>query len=300
MPVVEARAITPLSSMWTVARLIAEIRTLTNELDNARIQDTTIRNHLNSALTNIADLLNSAEKPDYGVVWRANLEAAAHPTGLAWIDLSTPVSVVATNAWERGFNQNSFVASSNMIPSSHLWGLSYVTAKAAASGQNDPTKVWKGNCQSVSISEVATLDTGLNDQYRQSICYHHHGHDVLFHFGSQITSAPNMAPDNTNTYYERPKDFNIWGYRQPLLDNLEPESSATSSWKKYVDLPDKHMRLLLLFGQKMVLEQLKKEVDSGIEQQISTIIQQIQGTVQTDVQKQISDRINQKQGFSTR
>lgn len=300
MAVVQVTPIVPLSSSWTHERIVNEVRSLTNELDNERINNSSIRNHINAGIAFIADLLNTAQKPDYGIIWRANLESTVSPSGLDWIDLTTPLTVATSNNWERGFNQNDFVSANQMIPSSHLWGLSYVTAKAAASGQNNPANVFKGNCQLLSISEITTLNTGLNDQYRASICYVRHGSSILFHIGSQITAAANTAPDNTATYYERPKDFVIYGYRQPLLDNMLPESTSNSSFKKYVDVPDRHVRLLLLLAQKNVQEQLKKEVDAGLEQSIGVIIQQIQGAVQQDITQQVSERTKQKQGFSTR
>ena len=301
MPVIQADPIVPLSGAWTHQSLVNEVRMLTSELDNERIQNISLRRHINQAISYLTDLLNTAQKPDYGITWLATLDNTNHPSGLPWINLSTPVTVTATNAWERTYMQHAFLGTATqMIPSNHIWGINNFTAKPALTGQNNNANVWKGNCQLLSIAEIATLDTFYNDQYRQSICYRRHGRDIVMHIGSQITATANTAPNFTTTFYERPLNFVIWGHRHALLDNCLPETAATSSWLQYVDIPDRHIRLLMLLVQKMALESIQKGVDSATEQTISSLIAQIQQGVQVDLQNDIAERTKQKQGFSTR
>lgn len=302
MPVILANPIVPLSSVWTHERLVNHVRTVTNELDNERIQNTHLRNHVNAAIASVCDILNTAKKPDYGVMWRATLEGIEHASGLEWIDLSTPVTVTVANAWEVGFNQNSKLSAGEIIPSAFLDRITNVTCKPSQSvgEQNNVADVLKTNCQLLSISEIATLSNGFNDQYRQSICYCPYGKDILFHIGSQITVAANVAPDGTSTFFERPFHYVIWASRRPILDNLIPENTAGSSWTAYVDIPDQYMRLVILLAQKMTIESLNKQVDNGTEQAIAAQIAQIQGLVQADVATEKAEREKQKQGFSTR
>lgn len=299
MPIITIPPITPLSSTWTVKKVVSQIRIMINELDNERIQNTNIRNHMNIAIAQIADLLNTAQKPDYGVSWVGQIEATVHDSGLDWIDLSTPVAMTASNAWENIFPQNSHTASGEIIPVSHLWQINYITSTIGQQAVN--ADVLRGNCTLLSLSEITQLVGGLNDQYRQSICYKPHGNMILMYFGEQITSASSASPDFDTTFYERPDKFVIWAYRQPILDNLIPESEpTTSSWDKYVDVPDRHMRLLMMIVQKACLEQLSKQVDAGLEQNIAMQIQQIQGTIAADIQMQQAERTKAKQGFTTR
>lgn len=300
MPIIQADPIVPLSGTWTHQAIVNEVRVLTSELDNERIQNVSLRHHTNQAISYLTDLLNTAQKPDYGIAWLSTLESTTHASGLNWINLSTPVAVVPANNWERSFMQHNFLANSTqMIPSNYLWGINNLTAKPATSGQNNPANVWKGNCQLLSISEIATLNTFYNDQYRQSICYRRHGRDIVLHIGSQITTGATV-PDFTYTYYERPLNFVIWGYRHALLDNCLPETATNSSWTQYVDVPDKHVRLLILLVQKMALESVKKGVDSGTEQIIANMISQIQQGTVAEIQNDVAERTKQKQGFSTR
>jgi len=302
MPVILAQPIVPLSSTWTNEKLVNEIRSSTSELDNEKIQNTMIRNHLNQAIAFLVDMLNTAQRPDYGITWRCTLESTEHPTGLDWINLATPVAVTAANAWEALYADNANLSAGQMLPYAHLWGVKALTAKPSLTGgeQNSVANTWKNNCQLLTATQLGSLANGYNDQYRQSICYNVHGKDVLLYIGSQITSAANVAPAAPTTYFERPKHFIIWGYRQPLLDNLLPEPATGSSWKKYVDIPDKHIRLVTLLTQKMTLESIQKAVDNGTEQIISQQIQQIRGAVNETIQADIAEQVKQKQGFSAR
>ena len=85
-----------------------------------------------------------------------------------------------------------------------------------------------------------------------------------------------------------------------LLDNLLPEAATGSAWTEFVDVPDKHIRLLILLTQKMALESIAKQIDGGTEQTIAQLIAQSQGNVQADIQNEVAERTKQKQGFSTR
>ena len=74
MPVILVPPITPLSQHWTHERVISEIRTTFNELDNERIWDLTLRHHVNRALSQLVELLNISNDPFYGEVWDCVLD----------------------------------------------------------------------------------------------------------------------------------------------------------------------------------------------------------------------------------
>ena len=302
MPVVVADPVVPLSSTWTVEKVVNEVRTLISEQDNQKIHNSHIRNHLNIAISDTAMRMNTAKHPDYGIVWKAELEGSGnlHPSGLDWIDLRTPVAVTVAQAYERAFEQNPNVTSGSIIPHNHIWEISRITAKKAASGQGSANNVIEGNVPIKPIEVVANLANDLNNQYRQSILAAPHGSGIILHIGSEITTAYGTAISPPDTQYCRPRYFILWGYRQPLLDNLLAETLTGSSWTMPVDVPNKFIRLIVLLGQKMCLEQLSKQVDSNTSNEIIALQNQV---AQQYIQEQQLERqriTEQKYGFDTR
>jgi len=67
MPINNMSLVTPLSMQWTYEQVVSEAMVLTNTMENVDIQLDNVRNHLNARLSYIANLLNSAERPWYGV-----------------------------------------------------------------------------------------------------------------------------------------------------------------------------------------------------------------------------------------
>lgn len=279
MPVITVNPIVPMSSVWTVRRVVNQIRMITGEPDSEKIQNSHIRNYINTAVAYLAEVLNEAEKPDYGVTWLCTQETTKHISGLDWIDLTHPLVVSANAAYERNFSQNKHTAAGEIIPFTFLDSIDYLSCKASTVvGEQDTiANVLQRNCRKFNLEEITTLSNGFNNQYRQDIGYCPYGRDILLFFGSEITAEAAVAPDNVSTFYERPYHFVLWGKRRPLMDNLLEESDSTSSFDEYVDVADEHIRLLIMLVQKSALEHVAKQIDNSTAQAIAQEIAQIRG-----------------------
>lgn len=268
-----------LSVVWTHERLVSEIRVATNELDNERIQDSNIRNHINVCISNIAELLNLAKNPLYGISWEATpdyngvgLPPAGRPP-IPYIDLSIPVALeVNGQPWTTTL-PNTAVFS----PYSLLWEINRV-------GFVNQGSIILNNCQKLSQEEIMHLSTRTNLQATQHISWNQHGNMLYLWIGQEVTP---------------PSQFWIFGYRNPILDDLKDYATSVT-WRKPVDLSDRYVRLLLLMAQKMVLEQVNKQIDPALEQNIQSMTSQITSQIVQETQFAEMQRTKQEYGLKTR
>lgn len=263
MAITSIPTITPLSSIWTYRFFISEVRVLTNELDNERVQDSNIVNHLNVCVGNIAELLNLAAEPWYGVLWPATSSPADTSCPVPYIDLATAVG--------------------NQVPNQMLWKVRRLTVSNA-----DPVLV--DNCKYSSLEEILTfakrrgaVDVS-NEQYSDTVCWHHSGSLVYLYVPTAISTAYNSLKYHVNAY------------RQPIL--IDPTNSA--QWANKIDLPDRFVRLCLLMVQKMVLEQAEKKIAPEMDAQIQNMTNQITQNIVSEAQYAQQQRTKQEYGLGNR
>lgn len=243
MPVVAVPALIPLSQHWTHQRVCSEVRTGLNELDNERVWDLTLRHHVNLALSSVVELLNKSNAPLYGEVWDCRLDfAPAVRTGL-------PNEITLAAYIGR------------------LWKVKSLYVQ------------WYGNCVEVPLEKLTGLTTDLNTQWEKSIAWCHQGTRLLVHVGRKLVpptpefdagglALPDEYPITTTTA------FRLYVHRNPALDDY---SEGAEGWTRFIDCPDRHVRLVTVLAQKMVLEQLGKDIPVTIEQTIGQLTQLIEG-----------------------
>jgi hypothetical protein len=272
-----------LSVIWTHERLVSEVRTATNELDNERVQDSNIRNHINVCLSNIAELLNLAKNPIYGISWQATPDYTGvgfPPAGkppIPFIDLTIPCSLEVNNQpWT-----TTLPTTSQFTPYSLLWEINRL-----GYGYQDPlgNSYSMHNCQKLSQEEIMHLNTGSNMQATQHISWNHHGGSIYLWIGQEVIA---------------PNEFWIFGYRNPIMDDLKDYATSVT-WRKPIDLSDRYIRLLLLMSQKMVLEQVNKQIDPAMEQNIQSMTAQITSQIVQETQFAEAQRVKQEYGLKTR
>lgn len=303
MPVSAIPAIVPLSSYWTPQLVISEVAVLVNELDNERIQNANLRTHCNLAIGHIAELLNMAQEPWYEVVWKIAKESTDHFNGCQWVNLQTPVTPTAASGTDGDRTPQvpatpSTLTAGNIIPSNLLRKVNRISA-AKTSGQSATNGVWVGNLRKLSMNELVEQQTKqFNSQYRQSMCWAQSGNGIFILEGAKIDpsgNAPGAAYD-----YTRPGQLVLYGQRKPLLDNMAGEDVAGSGFRQLIDLPDQHMRLLVLMVQKNALEQLKKDVPADLDGQVTELTKQITQNLVGEVQYEQAERMKASQGFTNR
>lgn len=248
MPVIAVPPIVPLSQAWTHQRVASEIRTTFNELDNERVWDLTLRHHINRALSQLVELLGISNDPFYGEVWDCNLDTdPAVREGL-------PYTITLGAYIDR------------------LWKIRELYLQ------------WYGNCAHVSIQKIAGLTTDLNTEWDKSVAWVQQGNQLLLHVGKLLVppspdfdggiASPREYPITSGSL------FKLFVYRNPELDDY---TSGAGGFTKFVDLPNRHMNLLVMLSGKMLLEQMNKNVPIEVEQ---TIQQLSQGVNNAPVQEQ--------------
>lgn len=304
MPVSAIPAIVPLSSYWTPQLVISEVAVLVNELDNERIQNANLRSHCNLAITHIAELLNMAQEPWYEVIWQIALETTnggIHFNGCPWVNLQTPVTP-ATASGTGGDrapqvpNTPNTLTPGNLIPSNLLRRVNRISA-AATSGQLAST--WVGNLRKLSMNELTEqMNKQFNSQYRQSMCWAQSGNGIFILRGGNIDSSTTTLGSGKD--YISPGQFVLYGQRKPMLDNMAGENVTGTGFTQLIDLPDQHIRLLVLMVQKMALEQLSKAVPPDLDGQVTELTKQITQNLVGETQFAQAERVKASQGFTNR
>jgi hypothetical protein len=253
MAVILVPPIVPLSQHWTHERVVSEVRTTFNELDNERVWDLTLRHHVNRALSQLVELLNISNDPFYGEVWDCNLDTdPATRTGLPYtISLAQYIG--------------------------RLWKIRELYLQ------------WYGNCAHVTVQKIAGLTTDLNTQWFKSVAWVQQGNQLLVHVGKLLVPPSQEFDSGIASPQEYPVTatslFKLYVYRNPQLDDYS--NSPTTGFQKFVDLPDRHVNLLVMLAGKMLLEQLGKQVPVEVE----ATIQQLSGG--------INNAVPQEQQFNT-
>jgi len=297
MPVSAIPAIVPLSSYWTPQLVISEVAVLVNELDNERIQNANLRSHCNLAITHIAELLNMAQEPWYEVIWQIALEGSNHFNGCPWVNLETAVAYTAAsaNTGQKVPQQTPNVTAGSVIPANLLRKVNRISA-AKSSGQSATTNVWTGNLRKLSMNELTEqMNKQFNTQYRQSLCWSQSGNGIFILQGNKITTAGTSPAD-----YTAPGQLILYGQRKPMLDNLLGENVTGTGFTDLIDLPDQHIRLLVLMVQKMALEQLSKAVPPDLDGQVTELTKQITQNLVGEAQFAQAERVKASQGFTNR
>jgi len=258
----------PLSKFWTYYRISSEAQVLTQQKNNEKVQEMNIRYHINAAISHIADLLSLAAEPWYGITILGTLDTA-HPTGLDRIDLST------------------FQDLDRFIH--HIERVNIVNG----------TRI--GNLSKWDLSMMTQQRSGWNLQHDQTATWTHLGSDILMFFGKDVDSPANALEHSS--YDVSSADFAIVGYRQPILDDMLPESTSLTykhtkdtdipQINEYIDLPDRYAKLLIDMVQASILQQVNVDIPKQIEQSINQATQQL--TSMIDAKRQFE--VNAKQGY---
>jgi hypothetical protein len=248
MAVISVPPIVPLSTYWSHKRIASEIRMTLNELDNERLWDLTLRHHINRALAQIVELLSISNDPFYGEVWDCVLDAdPTIRTGLPYtITLGTYIG--------------------------RLWRIRELYLQ------------WYGNCAEVSIQKMAGLTTDLNTQWFKSVAYVQQGNQLLVHVGKQLVSPSPDFDSGVALPAEYPVTssslFKLYVYRNPEQDDYS--TNPSTGFDKLIDLPDRHINVLVNLCNKMVLEQLGKQVPVDVEAAIQQLLQGVNNAPTAD------------------
>lgn len=277
--------IVPLSNGWTHQAIISEAMVLTNTLDNEAIQLHSVRVHLNMAISYLAELLRMNTTPFYGVYMEATLETAAHPSGLEWINMGTPLGTLVPNQ---------IVSEIKRINS-------HAIAPYAAPVLN-AVPAYDGNWTSWDLSNLTQQNNTHNIQHRFSVAWHHHGSEILIFVGNLINTPQRdsfLTSQNITPGFSL-KDTDakivIWSNRQPRLDDLLPTSNTASIYYQNVDVPDKYVKLLIQLVQKSLLEQQNAQVPAQLEADINQAVVAAQSSIQAELALEAADREKRKYG----
>lgn len=278
MPIVSNSPLVPLSLNWTHRQLVSEAMLLTNTVDHDVVHTDHVRSHLNVAISHIADLLNSSNHPWYGMALLAFFENSLHPQGLLeYVNLATaPIGIHKILRID--------------FQAQNPYGFTPI--------------LWTGNCPEKDLTFINQLNTYHNNGYRHTILWAHHGSQILFFVGANISTVNRAAlrasimsanPGYINDDFKidtEASNLCIWINRQPLLDNMQPMTMPNSGWLQNVDLPDRYIKLALQMTQKMILEQLNQQAPAQLEANIVQAVQQITGQLNNDLafEKQTRER----------
>lgn len=265
--------ITPLSQNWTHQQLVSQAMILTGTLDNEdNIFITNVRNHVNMHIGHLVDMLNQQASPYYGVYATATEETTFHPSGINFI---TRVDGLYTgNTRTTPLNWHS---------------IKRVNLAVNATGLGLATPVSNfGNLTNWDIARITQQSNNLNSQHSQTIAWCHHGNEILLYSGSQVQTRVATQTIVSPVYSTANYDFVIWGYRQPVLDNLIAVGGANTSWTANVDLPDKYIKLLVDMTCKSIIQQrnghVPNELDASINSGLSMLSQNLQQAVALEQQ----------------
>lgn len=279
---------TPLSNYWTHRQIVSEAMVLTNTIDNENIQLSNVRNHMNSGISYLANLLNIASMPHYGIWMNGTYETGLHPSGLEWVNLAT--------ALPAGPNVGAVPA--RIV--TEIRRINWISPAAPIlAGQLYP---WNGNLTKLDVGQLTQLNNTQNVQWQSSIAWTHHGNEVLLFIGRNISTVNRaVVPGVGAQAYTVASTFNVftaWAYRKPMLDNLvDPDlTPANQNYATPVDLPDEYVDLLIKIVQKKIMEQLREQVPAQLEQEINAGVQAISQQLIGELQFEQADREKRKYG----
>jgi hypothetical protein len=348
--ITEIREMYPLSRSWTHEEMASEAMVLTNTIDNEKLQLANIRNHINIAITHIADLLNLSSYPAYNIFMKGTIEKEStlpkmHYTGLFYIDLQRPAPMEC-DTWitatrylkgDRIVNSTTYyvcitehtsgtfvtdlssgywvalVSQPYYVPLNIIHDIKRINVAGKRNALGTAwlnTKLWQGNVTKWDASMLTHTNWGLNVQHKQTLAWSREGSDILLFVGSDIEmvvtggtpASPAIKPymiDHRTGATEGNDVFSIIAVRQPLLDDLlAPNNSGT--YRMPIDVPNQHVRLVLLLTQKMILEQLSEQVPANLTNEINSLTQQITSNLSNELQFEKANREKQNYGTQQR
>jgi hypothetical protein len=267
--------IIPLSSQWTYWDVATLVRIQTDQMTSVKVQDDDIRLYMNLNISHLADLLTQSTKSWYGVYIRASLEAGPHPVGLDYIDMTD-------------------TANGGVIS---IFGKMHTIERISIPKVTTAQGLYFGDATQMTLPQITQLRTNLNKNHWQTLAYCIHGKDILIFIGRDIGSSVNW----TDLKYTALGQFVIWGYRQPLLDDMLPENTiafqdsnksktynigGNSFSSNYIDLPDRYVKLLVDMTVKNVYQQMQlqppAQVEQAIAQGIASIVQNTMAEKQSE------------------
>lgn len=298
----------PLSNLYTHEQAVSEILVKTNTTDNEKIQLANVRNHLNIAIAYVVNLVGVSKIPKYGMHLTASLETTKHSTGLHWINLD---DITYTS----GFRPSQAMHSIKRVGAWKAKDYTALTGNAAAIWTSAPLAYdmgtigygarYEGNFSKRDLSALLQLNSNSNRnvQWNQSVCWSWEGNAIIIFVGNDIatslqgTYATAIDDDAGNAYTLPFADISIYGERQPMLDDLLPESTS-ANYRSKVDLPDEYMNLAITLAQKSVLEQINADANTQMEvsQRINLELGKISQNLGEELQYEKAEREKIKYG----
>ncbi len=267
------KLVTPLSAYRTTESVVTEIRSRIDELDNTNIQNYEIRAFLNTAVSQMSELLRLAGKPDYGFSWNAFIPADASSNGLYDIDLSIPVGqITQVNLGQRPYPSQLGANPGTFTPITMIATIDQVTGWKHKASQALLDNVFTGVIPNKPYANLVAYANNMNTSHRQSIYWDWHGEHIWIFIGKQI-SPDGTTAEALDLPYNAPINFTVWGTRLPLLDMLDSENAPLSTYKSNIDVPDRFVRLVILMAEKACLEKIGKPIDPSITSEIIAITQ---------------------------
>ena len=257
MPFTSVSVISGLSQYWTHKNIVSEAMILTGTTDNTLIQTDNVRVHLNVCLSYLAQQLKAMEDPWYGIWLNGTLEPQLHAgLGLEWIDLNDPILINVLTPW---------------IPSDWLSKITRISLM-----DDNSSSSWVGNCTPKDINSLTMLNSFKNMAYRQSVCWCHHGVELLFFVGDDIATTANAK---TGRLYDiSNQQISLVGFRNPMLDNMVnptfidgtiDSNNKIQNYNSPIDLSDNYVNLLIKMIMIKIYDQLKEQRPEQLEQEIT-------------------------------
>lgn len=285
MAIITATPVVPLSSFWTHESLLTQVRSLVNEYDSAAVNNYTIRQFINIAISQVAQLLRNSSAGHYTLTFVGTPDGLQN--GLAYIDLAAPLAqpTAVAGDGQRVFTAPQAVTSTDFIPSLMIAEIDHVVAtRSTAQANLNIQGIRYGNMTKVPYHHMANLVNGMNTQYRQSMLWSWRENKIYLYFGYELGPV-NASPAGTYIY-TTPEDVTLSVKRFPLLDNMQPPQAATSTYRTAIDVPDSHARLVMLMVQKMCLESIGKAMDPTAVNEIAMLAQKVTDNLTQDIQKE--------------
>lgn len=264
-----------LQSYYTVQQCVGMVRTALDTNDNEKIEDNTIRHLLNLCKTELAEKLSINGERYYGFLMNGQIERLDTfiTSNFDYIDLELQINTDATSPLY-----------DPRRPYQHIYKLETISLKGYGIGIQSPLN--------------GLLQAQNNDMFKKSILWCFHGNRLYIHIGSEIKHYDIILINDDGVVVEKKiyYEFEIFGYRYPLLDDLRPPTNGnytmngvditqelipthfypeSITYKDYIDVPIKHVGTLIQMVQRKCLEALGKIIDPNLEMTLTQSLNNI-------------------------